>query len=99
MAHQVAEHILSNQSKLAMYTWHSNDDWHNGQVNDIRTCNTTHCMAGWAHVFAAMERPALLGPKINIHLVGKLTLGEEAESHFFDNNETAIDWLRTVIER
>ena len=78
----VAAAVLAQPAALQMRAWH----------ND---CGTAHCLAGWAihqagPVGAALER--LHGPS----LAGLLLLGPEAARHFYDSNEAALDWLRSI---
>ena len=81
----VAATVLSNDgATLAMGKWH--------------TCDTTHCLAGWAiHQAGTIGKTleSLHGP----HLAGLLLLGHEAASHFYDNNEDATEWLRSVVQK
>ena len=78
----VAATVLAQPAALQMSAWH--DD-----------CGTAHCLAGWAihqagPVGAVLER--LHGP----HLAGLLLIGVEAAEHFYDSNETALEWLRSI---
>jgi hypothetical protein len=78
----VAATVLAQPAALQMSAWHSD-------------CGTTHCLSGWAihqagPVGAVLER--LHGP----HLAGLLLLGTEAAEHFYDSNETALEWLRSI---
>jgi hypothetical protein len=78
----VAATVLAQPAALHMGDWHSD-------------CGTTHCLSGWAihqagPVGAVLER--LHGP----HLAGLLLLGTEAAEHFYDSNETALEWLRSI---
>ena len=82
--------ILSTPDRLKMHLWHSDEDWHNGEAKPIHACKTAHCLAGFAHHMAALKRPALLSPKVNVYLVGKRALGDEAASHFLDSDEAAL---------
>ena len=100
---ETAQHILAHQELLNMGIWHSNNDWMSKGLGlsplGQESCGTTHCMAGWAHVIASREIPELRSDKVNVHLVGKLALGDEAEKHFFDSNKKAIEFLESVIEK
>ena len=78
----VAATVLAQPAALQMSAWH--DD-----------CGTAHCLAGWAihqagPVGAVLEQ--LHGPR----LAGLLLLGTEAAQHFYDSNETALEWLRSI---
>lgn len=85
--------ILANKDRLNMESWHGDDEWHNGVAKPVNDCGTTHCVAGWAHHLAALKRPELLDPKVNVYLVGRLALGDAAAEHFFDDEEEALEWL------
>jgi len=80
----VAATVLDGDgATLAMGKWH--------------TCDTTHCLAGWAiHQAGTIGKTleSLHGP----HMAGLLLLGHEAASHFFDSNEDATEWLRSVVQ-
>jgi hypothetical protein len=65
------------------------DTWH--------TCETTHCIAGWAVHLAGAEGKAL-EEKHGAYLAGLSLLGPEAAAHFYDNNETATAWLRAKLD-
>ena len=63
------------------------DKWH--------TCNTTHCIAGWAtHLHPEGKE---LEDKYEAQIAGLLLLGTEAHSHFFDSNEDAREYLKSVL--
>ena len=63
------------------------DTWH--------TCDTTHCIAGWAtHLHP--EGKELEG-RHGAQIAGLLLLGTEAHSHFFDNNKDAREYLESVL--
>lgn len=64
------------------------DDWH--------TCETTHCIAGWAVTLHPDGKR--LEEKSDTYLAGRLLLGldhEESEIFFSDNDE-AMEWLEEV---
>ena len=59
-------------------------------------CGTTHCLAGWAcHL---NDKAKELEKTHGTQIAGLLTLGAEAHSHFFDDNEEAIEWLKTKVK-
>jgi hypothetical protein len=60
------------------------------------TCETTHCIAGWA-VHLAGEEGKALEVKHDTHLAGLSLLGHEAAAHFYDNNEAATAWLQAKL--
>ena len=64
------------------------DYWH--------TCETTHCMSGWA-IYQAGEVGRLLESAVGGHLAGLYLLGPEAALHFYDSDEDATDYLNGVI--
>ena len=80
----VAINALSADDALEM------DDWH--------TCNTTHCIAGWA-IYLAGEPGRLLEESHGSAIAGLMLLGAEAHSHFYDSNEDARKWLQEVLEQ
>tara|TARA_R110002051_G_scaffold171338_1_gene241814 strand:+ start:169 stop:372 length:204 start_codon:yes stop_codon:yes gene_type:complete len=62
------------------------EEWH---------CETSHCLAGWAcHINpTAKELEKTHGTEI----AGLLTLGAEAHTHFYKENEEVLAWLNTVL--
>ncbi len=80
---KIAGIVVENDKALAMGTWH--------------TCDTTHCIAGWACHLAKGGKE--LEEKHGAEVAGLMLLGPEAHSHFFDDNETATRWLKTKIEK
>jgi hypothetical protein len=60
------------------------------------TCETTHCMAGWA-VHLAGEPGRLLEQVVGTEIAGLYLLGTEAHRHFYANNEEALEFLRGVL--
>ena len=90
---EVRDLILSHVDRLNMNTWHSDNHWRDKPVDE---CGTSHCVAGWTHHLASLKRPKLLASKINTWLVGRMALGEEAASHFYDSDEEALNWLKRV---
>jgi hypothetical protein len=77
---QIADIVTANPNCLNM------EDWH--------TCETTHCLAGWAcHLNpVAKELEKTHGTQI----AGLLTLGAEAHSWFFLDNETVLENLQKL---
>ena len=79
----VAMAALTDADALNMNTWH--------------TCQTAHCIAGWAiHQAGELGRTleAIHGPD----LAGRLLLGHEAALHFHDDNDAAKAWLQSVLD-
>jgi hypothetical protein len=78
---KVAEHALAKEDSLEMCDWH--------------TCDTTHCIAGWATHLHPEGRD--LEDKYGTEVAGLLLLGSEAHSHFFDSNVDAIEYLESIL--
>ena len=78
---QVAAAALATPEALSMGAWH--------------TCETSHCIAGWACTLAG-ERGKELERKFGPENAGMILLGVEAATHFYDDYETAHAWLETV---
>ena len=77
---QIAKIILENPESLEMVDWH--------------TCETTHCLAGWAcHLNPVAKK---LEETHGTQIAGLLTLGYEAHANFFKKNEEVIEWLKTI---
>jgi hypothetical protein len=57
-------------------------------------CGTVHCIAGTAQVMAGEVGFSELPDR-----AGRLLLGDEAGSHFFDTNEDGLKFLKKVIAR
>ena len=58
-------------------------------------CETTHCIAGTA-IHQAGEVGRLLEAAVGSHVAALMLLGVEAHRHFYDSNEDAAEWLRSV---
>jgi len=69
---------------LEMKAWHS--------------CSTTHCLAGWL-IHQAGEVGRLLEAAVGPGVAGLMLGGIEAHGHFYDDNEAATEWLRSVVAR
>ena len=69
------------QGALDMTAWH--------------TCETTHCIGGTA-IHQAGEVGRLLEAAVGSHVAALMLLGVEAHRHFYDSNEDAAEWLRSV---
>jgi uncharacterized protein YjbI with pentapeptide repeats len=80
----VAQAALAEPDALHMGRWHS--------------CDTTHCVAGWA-IAQAGEPGRLLEAAMGAEMAGLMLLGTEAHVHFFDDAATARAWLQEVLER
>ena len=77
----IADVILKNPEQLEMRHWHT-------------SCGTNHCLAGWACTLN--ETAAELEKTHGTQVAALLTLGAEAHSHFFDSNENALKFLKSV---
>lgn len=79
----VAIAALADADALKMDTWH--------------TCETTHCIAGWA-IHQAGELGRILEALHGSALAGRLLLGNKAAMHFNDDNAAAREWLQSVLD-
>jgi len=79
----VAIAALADADALEMDTWH--------------TCETTHCIAGWA-IYQAGEPGRILEALHGSAIAGRLLLGNEAAMHFHDDNDDAREWLQSVLD-
>jgi hypothetical protein len=70
------------EGALEMGAWHSRD--------------TTHCLGGWL-IHQAGEVGRLLEATVGPGIAGLMLGGVEAHSHFYDSNEAATEWLRSVL--
>ena len=78
----VAQVALSDDGALNMGDWH--------------TCETTHCIAGWA-VHQAGNAGYLLEQIMGPHGAGAVLLGDDAAKHFYDTSDQAREWLATFL--
>ena len=81
----VAATVLAQPEHLNMQSWHS-------------ACGTTHCLAGWA-IHQAGPIGETLESLHGSYMAGMLLLGTEAAQHFYDTNEAALGWLKSVINQ
>ncbi len=81
LINKVAQHALANENALKM------EDWH--------TCESTHCIAGWAVHLA--ENGKDLEKLYRTQVAGLLLLGPEAHSHFYDSKEDAREYLKQFL--
>ena len=77
----VALHALATPQSLDMGRWHS--------------CDTTHCIAGWA-IHLAGDEGYELERKFNPSVAGLILLGAEAAKHFDLSDGDAREWLLSV---
>jgi hypothetical protein len=78
---EIAQKVVNNPFQLKMGKWH--------------TCETTHCIAGWAVTLAPKGKE--LEAEYGTPIAGLLLLGAEAHDHFHDTTEDALDWLSSLI--
>ena len=74
---KIAIAVNADEKSLEMNTWH--------------TCETTHCIAGWAVNLSPNGKE--LEDKVGTQIAGLMLLGVEAHSHFFDSNEDGKKYL------
>ena len=79
----VAMAALADRNALRMISWH--------------TCETTHCIAGWA-IHQAGEPGRILEALHGPELAGRMLLGHEAAMHFHDDDDAAKAWLQSVLD-
>ena len=65
-------------------------------MGDWHTCETTHCIAGWA-VHQAGPAGYLLEEILGPHGAGAILLGDEAATHFYDSGDQARAWLTSFL--
>ena len=80
---QVAQAALATPDALDMGCWHA--------------CETTHCISGWA-VALSGDKGKELEANYGSANAGMLLLGIEAATHFYDDDESAREWLQNVLE-
>jgi len=61
------------------------------------TCDTCHCIAGWAVYLAENGRE--LERELGTANAGLILLGKEAYSHFYDSNDDARKYLKSILEK
>ena len=79
----VAKAALATPDALNMCAWH--------------TCDTTHCMAGWAITLAG-DKGRKLEAKYGPHAAGTILLGVKASGWFYLSNDDAREKLQAVLE-
>jgi hypothetical protein len=72
------------EGALEMESWH--------------TCDTTHCIGGTA-IHQAGEVGRLLEAAVGPVVAALMLLGPDAHAHFYDSNQAATAWLRSVLEQ
>jgi hypothetical protein len=78
---EIAKLVLEDNSKLNMKHWH--------------TCETVHCIAGWAVTLSPKGQK--LEAEYGTPIAALLLLGAEVHDHFYDTTEDALDWLSSLI--
>ena len=78
LSKQVADAVISGEGSLEMGEWH--------------TCDTTHCLAGWAVVKAGPAGKALEA-MTSTSIAGAMLMPEAAHL-FYATNEEAMAWLK-----
>ena len=81
---------LKEVAKIALSTGLQMHSVHSG-------CGTTHCIAGWA--CAMLPNGKLLEQKLGWEEAGRLLLGNDAASHFFDSDEQGRAFLKQFVEQ
>ena len=59
-------------------------------MGNWHTCDTTHCLAGWASVLSNSQE---LETKYPVHLIGWACLGDEWASRFYDEDDEVNEFL------
>jgi hypothetical protein len=77
----VAVNALATEDSLCMSYWHK--------------CETAHCIAGWA--VALHPHGKELEENHDTETAGWLLLGDEARSHFYENDDQARSYLRSIL--
>lgn len=80
---QVASEALKDDHSLNMHDWH--------------TCDTVHCLSGWAVHLSGQKGYELEG-QVGSFTAGVLLLGLEAATYFYSTGEKARDWLQMKTE-
>ena len=65
-------------------------------MGEWHSCKTTHCLGGWL-IHQAGEPGRLLEVAVGPGVAGLMLGGIEAHGHFYDSNEAATEWLRSVL--
>jgi hypothetical protein len=88
--YQIEEGLLLKVAHAALQDGALNmSDWH--------TCDTTHCIVGWAEHLS--EKTRALAETHGHEVAGLLTLGAEAHKYFFASNEEARTFLQSVVDK
>ena len=68
------------------------------EMESWHTCDTTHCLGGWA-IHQAGPLGAVLEQTLGAPIAALLLLGPEAQSHFWDSREDALAYLQSVLDK
>jgi hypothetical protein len=68
------------------------------EMKTWRSRSTTHCLSDWL-IHQAGEVGRLLEAAVGPEVAGLMLGGIEAHGHFYDDNEAATEWLRSVVAR
>lgn len=81
LAKSILNHVEGQPACLNMDTWHS--------------CETTHCLAGWAVTLHPEGKllESMIGTNASGALIFNACCGEVPD--FFSNEEEAVEWLRS----
>lgn len=79
----VAVEALKDDHSLDMHDWH--------------TCDTVHCLSGWA-VHLSGQEGYKLEDQVGSFTAGALLLGLEAATYFYSTGEKAREWLQMKTE-
>jgi hypothetical protein len=86
--YQIEEGLLLKVAQHALQDGALNmSDWH--------TCDTTHCIVGWAEHLST--KTYILAETHGHQIAGLLTLGHEAHKYFWASNEDARKFLQSVV--
>lgn len=83
LIYEVAQKVFESPQNFDMGWWHSNVDG--------ESCDTTHCIAGWAVELSPIGKE--VEEKYGPATAGLLLLGYDAYTHFYDNNTEALKYL------
>ena len=90
--YQIEEGLIQKIAKAVLYS-----EKYELNMSNWHTCETTHCVAGFATHFA--KKGKKLEKKCGTEVAGLLLLGPEAHAHFFDSNDDAKAYLQSVLNQ
>jgi len=68
------------------------------EMKTCHSCSTAYGIGGWL-IDQAGEVGRLLEAAVGSEVAGLMLGGTEAHGHFYDDNEAATEWLRSVVAR